>query len=66
MSVETEHEKESQMVRVPECLKALSADFVMGSCIHQNNDEEHEVAGDTTRLVVVNCNGCLRPNLYIT
>ena len=49
-------------MRIPECFETLTADLVMGSCIHKDNDEEHEVASDTTRLVIVDLNCCLWSN----
>ena len=51
--VETNHEEESKMMGVPESLKALVTNLVMGSAVHENHDEEHEVSGDTTGLGVV-------------
>jgi len=39
MRVETDHEKECKVVCIPESLKALVADLVMGRGIHQDHDE---------------------------
>lgn len=63
MSVETKHEEESQVMGIPECLEALSTDFVMGGGIHENNDEEHEVASYTAWLMVVDLDCRLLPEL---
>ena len=54
MGVETDHEEEREVVRVPEGLEALVADLVVGRGIHEEHDEEHEVAGDAACLVIVN------------
>jgi len=54
MSVDTNHEEESQVVGVPKCLKALLANLLMGSGVHENHDEEHEVTSNSTRLGVMN------------
>ena len=58
MGVETEHEEERKVVRVPESLEALIANLVVRSGVHEEHDEEHEVAGDASRLGVMNvkCN----------
>ena len=53
VSVKAKHEEESKMMRVPESLEALGADFVVSSGVHQHHDEQHEMASDTTRLGVV-------------
>ena len=54
MGVETEHEEERKVVRVPESLEALIANLVVRSGVHEEHDEEHEVAGDASRLGVMN------------
>jgi hypothetical protein len=54
VSVETDHEEEREMVGVPKCLKALNANLVVGSRIHQNHDEEHHVSGNTSWLLIMN------------
>ena len=62
MSVKAEHKKERKVMSVPECFEALGADFVMRGGVHEDQDEEHEVAGNATRLCVVNVEGLLRPD----
>jgi hypothetical protein len=62
MREEADGEKESQVMRVPECLKALLANFLMRERIHDHHYQEHEVACDATRLGVVNLQSCLWPN----
>ena len=59
MSVETEHEKEREMVSIPERFKALLSDLVMSSSVHQHHNKQHEVPSDATRLGVVDLKGCL-------
>ena len=54
MGVETNHEKEREVVRVPEGLEALVTDLVVCRGIHEDHDEEHEVTGDASCLLVVN------------
>ena len=63
MGVETEHEEECEVVCVPERLKALLADLVVGGGVHDKHDKEHEVASDATGLRVVNLLGRLLANL---
>ena len=53
------------MVGVPECLKALFADLLVGGCVHHEHDKEHEVASDATGLRVVNLLRSLLANLCI-
>jgi hypothetical protein len=65
MGVEAKHEEECQMVRIPERLEALTANFVMRSGIHEDENEKHEMASDTTRLVIMYLNRRLLPNLCI-
>ena len=63
MGVETDHEEERKVVRVPESLEALVADLVVRSGVHEEHDEKHEVAGDASRLVVVDVEGNLGADL---
>lgn len=53
MGVETKHEEERKVVGVPEGLKALLSNLRMRGRIHHDHDEEHEMAGDASRLSVV-------------
>lgn len=53
VSEQTEHEKECQVMCVPKCLKALIANLPVGGRVHENHDEEHEMASDSSRLLVV-------------
>ena len=65
MGVETDHEEERKVVRVPEGLEALVADLVVCGGVHEKHDQEHEVTSDTTSLVVVNVNSQLRSDLCV-
>lgn len=53
VGIKANHEEESQVVRIPERLETLVANFVMCRGVHKNHDEQHEVARDTTRLSIV-------------
>ena len=64
MGVQADHEEESQMVGVPKGLEALLADLVVRSAVHQDHDEEHEVARDTTSLGVVDVQCNFGTNLW--
>lgn len=61
--VQAEHEEEGEMVRIPECFEALGANFLAGGAVHEQHDEQHEVARDATRLGVVDLEGELFPDL---
>lgn len=63
MRVEANHEKECEVVGVPEGLKALVADLVVRSCVHEDHDEQHEMASNAAGLRVMNVKGSLRTNL---
>ena len=54
VGVKGDHEEKRKVVGVPECLEALAADLVMGSCVHDEHDEQHKVASDATSLFVMN------------
>ena len=61
--VKTDEEEEREVMCVPEGLEALVADLVVGGGVHKQHDEEQEVAGDATRLGVVDIQSELRANL---
>lgn len=63
MCVKGKEEEKCQMVGVPEGFKALSADLVMCSCIHQQHHEQHKMSSDSTCLCVVNLQGSHSSNL---
>ena len=53
------------MMGIPESLKRLLSDTVVGSGIHQNHAEQHDVTSDTTRLGIMNLNGSDGSNLRL-
>ena len=57
MTVKSNHEKECQVMGVPESLEALIANLPMRGSVHQEHDQEHEVTGDTTSLRVMDILG---------
>lgn len=63
VGVETDHEEEGEMMGIPKRFKALLADFVVGGTVHDYHDEEHDMAGDATGLLVVNVEGVSRTEL---
>lgn len=63
VSVQSDHEEERKMMGVPESLKALLADFVVGRGVHQDHDQQHEVTSNSTRLGVVDLEGGLLSDL---
>jgi hypothetical protein len=65
VGVEGEEERDEQMVRVPERLERLLPDTVMRRCVHQEHAQEHHVAGNTTRLNVVDLHRRDWPNLSL-
>lgn len=62
MCVKTDHEEERKMVCIPEHLKALIANLVMGGSVHDKHDQKHEVTSNTPRLRIVNLLSGLLPN----
>jgi hypothetical protein len=65
MGVETEHKDESQMMRIPESLKALLTDLLVSGCVHQKHAKKHDMSSDSTRLLVVNVEGLERTDLRL-
>ena len=53
VSIEANHEEEGEVVGIPERFETLGTDLVMCGRVHQNHDEKHEVASDTTWLGIV-------------
>ena len=60
MRVEADHKEERQVVSVPERLEALLANFCVGGTVHEDHDEQHDMASDTARLAVVDVKGIRR------
>lgn len=63
MGVEGKEERDEEMVSVPERFEGLLADARMGCGVHQHHAKEHDVAGDASRLSVMNLDGGNRTNL---
>jgi hypothetical protein len=53
VGVKGDHEEEREVVGVPEGLKTLAANLVVGGCVHDEHDKQHEVTSDATGLFVV-------------
>lgn len=64
VSIEADHEKESQVMGVPKCFEALLANLLVRKGIHDHHDEEHEVSRNTTRLCIMNLQRKLFPNFW--
>lgn len=54
--VHAQEEGDKKVVRVPECLKGLLANSVVGGGIHEQHAEEHDVASDAAWLGVMDLN----------
>jgi len=61
--VDADHEEERQVVSVPERLETLLANFCVGSTVHEDHDEQHDMASDAARLAVVDVEGISRTEL---
>lgn len=63
VGIETDHEKESEMMSVPESLETLVANFMMSGSVDEKHYKEHEVPSDTASLGVMDVKGRFRANL---
>jgi hypothetical protein len=63
MRIKTDHEKEREMMGIPEGLKTLIAYLVVSSCVHQEHHKQHEMACNAAGLRVMDLKRQLRPNL---
>ena len=63
MRVQSQEEDNGEMMRVPERLKRLLTDTMMGGGVHQKHAEQHDVSGDTANLSVVDLDGSHGTNL---
>lgn len=57
MGIQSEEERNEQVVSVPEGLERLLADAVVGRGVHEQHAEQHGVTSDTTWLRVVDLQG---------
>lgn len=64
MGVKADHEEECEVMGIPESFEALVANLVMGGGIHEDHDEKHEVACDTTCLSIMDVQGGNRSDLW--
>lgn len=65
VGVHAEQERDEQVVGVPESLERLLSDPVVGGGVNQQHAQQHDVAGNTTSLGVVDFEGHLRANLSL-
>ena len=63
VGIQADEKEERQVMSVPERLEALVTNLVVRGGVHEEHDEKHEVASDTTSLGVVDVKGRLRTNL---
>lgn len=63
MGVQSNHEKEGQVVGVPEHFKGLIANLFVGGAVHEDHDEKHKMPSDTASLLVVDIKGNLLADL---
>jgi hypothetical protein len=63
MSVETEQERNKEVVRVPEGFERLLSDLVVSRCVHKQHAQKHGVASHTTSLQIVNVKSIARTKL---
>lgn len=63
VGVDAEHEEEREVVGVPEGLEALLTNFLSTGRVHEDHDQEHDVASETTGLPVVDIKGISRTDL---
>lgn len=61
--VHAQQERDEEVVSVPKGLKRLLSNSVVGSRVHEQHAKKHHVAGDSTRLGVVNLERQDRSNL---
>lgn len=66
MGVKTDHEEEGKVMSVPKGFEALVADLLVSRGVHENHDQQHEVAGDASGLGVMDFLGSLLANLWDT
>lgn len=49
---------------IPECFERLLSNPMVGSGVHQEHEQKHEVSSDTTSLGVMDLKRDLRSHLY--
>lgn len=63
MRVHAKEERNEQMVSVPERLERLLSDLCVRRCVHQQHAQQHDVAGDSTSLGIVDLQSKLGTDL---
>ena len=63
MSIQSEQERDEQMVSVPKCFVGLLPYLRMSCGEHKQHAEEHDVACDAASLSVMNLYSCSRSDL---
>lgn len=63
MRVHSKHERNKQMMGIPEGFKGLLTDLGMCGGVHEQHAKKHDVTCDTTSLGVVDLDGSNRTNL---
>jgi hypothetical protein len=63
MGVKSEHKWNEKVMSVPEGLKGLLTDLVMGSGIHEKHAKTHDVPGDTSCFCIMNLDSSDLSNL---
>jgi hypothetical protein len=63
VGVKAYHEEEGKMMSVPKGFETLGADLLVSRGVHENHNQQHEVAGDASWLGVMDLLGSLLANL---
>lgn len=63
VGVESQHEGDEEVMRVPECLKCLLSNAMVRGCIDQHHAQKHDMPRDTTCSGKVNLDSQLVANV---
>lgn len=63
MCEQADHKEKCKVMGIPKCFKTLLPDLEVSGGVHEQEYQEHKMAGDTTRLCIVNLQSGLLPNL---
>lgn len=63
VGVETQHERDKEMMRVPKRLKGLLPDPSVGGGVHEQHTQQHDMARDSAGLGIMDLDGSLRAKL---
>lgn len=64
MGVQAEHEEEGEVVGIPEGLETLLTNLLVGSRVHDDHDQQHEMPRNASRLRVVDLQGRLLTDFW--